>query len=171
MISQADIKAKEQEYREYIDTHRANVAKAWEEVKFKCNSVLKERMSLVQFSLVESDIANHDLSKYSEEEFDAYRKWFHFVDESEKDKAAFDKAWEHHYMNNPHHPNSWVKNNSKDLMPYVYIVQMVCDWQAMGYVFGNNAKEYYEKNKAEIQGKLGERQIKWTEELLNVLCE
>lgn len=171
MITATQIVEKQNEYRLYIDTHRKNVAKAWTEIQEKCGDIIKSKISTLQIALIDENIKNHDMSKYSDVEFDAYRKWFHYVDESEKDKAAFDKAWKHHYENNLHHPNSWKNSGNEDLMPYYFIVEMVADWQAMGYVFGNNAKEYYERNKAEIQGKLGKKQIAWTEELLNALCE
>lgn len=171
MITATDIARKTAEYKLYIDTHRKNVAKAWVEIQEKCGSIIKSKISAIQIAIIDENIKNHDLSKYEEAEFEAYRKWFHYVDESERDKAAFDKAWEHHYENNLHHPNSWKKHGNMDLMPYYFVVEMVADWQAMGYVFGNNAKEYYEKNKVEIQGKLGKKQIEWTEELLNALCE
>lgn len=167
----SEITDKTKEYTIYIDKHRANVQKAWDEVQEKCKDLLSANLSSTQLALIESNIKNHDMSKYGEEEFEPYRKWFYPVEESEKSKKEFDKAWQHHKENNLHHPDIWKERGNQDLMPYYFIVEMVCDWQAMGYVFGNNAKQYYEKEKTNIQAKLGKKQIKWTEDLLNALCK
>ena len=82
-----------------------------------------------------------------------------------KKKEAFEKAWQHHYRENWHHWNhfcyGWAeypfnKNDSRKLqtpvpMPSRRIIEMVIDWTAMGYKFGNTAEEYYEKNKKNIE--------------------
>ena len=57
-------------------------------------------------------------------------------------KRKFDKAWEHHYKNNKHHPEHWARQN----MPMKYIRFMVCDLKAMSRKFGGIAQEYYLQN-------------------------
>ena len=83
----------------------------------------------------------------------------------EEKEKAFNEAWKHHYRDNLHHWNhycyAWAdypydKNNSKKLhtpvpMPPYRIIEMVIDWSAMGYKFGNSAEQYYEKNKKNIE--------------------
>jgi hypothetical protein len=109
----------------------------------------------------------HDLSKFSSKEFTAYAKFFHgefgnsFQKEYSKEMITkmketnswiyfqyktcsdnFNKAWEHHYKVNKHHPEHWV---GKD-MPMKHIRFMVCDLKAMSRKFGGTAQEYYLKN-------------------------
>lgn len=106
----------------------------------------------------------HDLSKFLPCEFIPYAKYFYGYDGVElekhwsyeainngcsclsgrylKCKNNFNKAWEHHYKNNPHHPEHWI---GKD-MPMEYVRQMVCDLKAMDRKFGGNSQEYYLKN-------------------------
>ena len=82
-----------------------------------------------------AQIYTHDESKYSAEEFDAYRAYFYPTEEDLKDKdkieEEFDLAWKHHYQNNKHHPEFWqIKIDDKyiNLMPAGYFVEMICDW-------------------------------------------
>jgi len=159
------IKQKENEYGKYISEHIKNVKKAWNEFKEKCSDILEYP---AQVELIDSLIENHDMSKYSSYEFDAYRRYFYPINDKEKAESEedFNIAWKHHYENNPHHWNHWAVTD-KDSMPFVYVVEMICDWQAMGYKFGNTAKEYYESKKDEII--LGDKQRKWVETILNLL--
>lgn len=79
---------------------------------------------------------------------------------------TFDKAWEHHFKVNKHHWDHWCYNwelNESGIplsecelstpleIPDRYIIEMICDWTAMGYKFNNTAKEYYLKNKNKIK--------------------
>lgn len=92
----------------------------------------------------------HDMSKFSPQEFIPYAKFFYI--DKEKYKAEFDKAWEHHYKNNPHHWNYWLDDNGNPtLIPNEYLEQMIVDWEAMSLKFGGNAQEYYLKNYKKIK--------------------
>ena len=166
-----EVAEKQKEYIKYIDEHVKNVQKAWFEMKIRCKTYLTYMCPMSDFKLIEHCINTHDRSKYSSDEFEPYRKNFYPINDEEKNnnKEDFDKAWVHHYMTNPHHWNHWSSIGREDEMPFTFVVEMVCDWQAMGYKFGNNAKDWYEKNKNEIV--LGKRQRKWVEELLDKLCE
>lgn len=156
MNDNIEIAKKEDEYRKYIAEHIQNVKKAWIEVWDKCKLLIAynyPHMTMNQAKqYIEYAINIHDQSKYDSAEFDAYRKNFYPINEDEKkyNEKAFDKAWVHHYMNNPHHWNYWAENGLEE-MSYIHIVEMVCDWQAMGYKFGNSAKEYYDENKSKIK--------------------
>ena len=115
----------------------------------------------------------HDLSKFHPKEFFAYAEWFYgpfgvklkreYNEEQITNgmsclsrsylecKAGFDKAWKHHYKNNKHHWNYWVKQNGKaKQMPEKYLWQMIVDWEAMGVKFGNTAQEFYLNNYKKI---------------------
>lgn len=169
--SDPQIREKQREYVEYVNEHIGNVQKAWSEVKSKCRTYMVYVMGPqeINFEYIEFNIKNHDFSKFSKEEFEPYRKNFYPVDDKEKEenKEDFDKAWIHHYMNNSHHWDYWYSVGREDEMPFRDVVEMVCDWQAMGYKFGNTAKDWYEKNKNKII--LGTVQRIWVEELLKRL--
>lgn len=99
----------------------------------------------------------HDLSKFRPSEFIPYARYFYgnyppralLKDVGYKDirtkesvKEDFEKAWIKHYGRNKHHPEHW---NSEHI-PNKYIIQMICDLEAMSLKFGGTAQEYYLKN-------------------------
>lgn len=165
---------KQKQYKDYINEHIRNVQKAWEEVQTKCKYTLDELCggySDVIIKMVDDDINSHDKSKFSEEEFEPYRKNFYPISEEEQkqNEKDFDIAWKHHYMNNPHHWDYWYHTDRMNDMHLTHIIHMVCDWQAMGCKFGNNALQWYEENKKDI--KLGVEQRRKLEILLHALCD
>lgn len=164
---------KEKIYKKYINNHKLNVQKAWETIKSnnKCLNIILNYMPKLNIDIIDAEIKNHDNSKYSIEEFDAYRKQFYPIskEEKERNKEAFDKAWKHHYTNNMHHWNWWYESGNMNKMPYVYVIEMICDWEAMGYQFGNTSKEWYQENKGNIH--LGEKQRKLAESLMDAICK
>ena len=169
-----EIKELENNYKEYIDNHRQNVVKAWTVMKSNsdCMSLISKYLNTSIESairLIDMLVDAHDLSKYGTSEFHQYRRHFYPVSEEEKEsnKSAFDTAWEHHYTNNLHHWNWWYKSGNMDNMKMPYVVEMICDWEAMGYQFGNTSKQWYENNKQDIH--LGEKQRLFAEELMNII--
>lgn len=148
----------EKTYKNYIKEHILNVKKAWKEIQEKCKdeSIL---WNDYDFWSIDCLIQNHDVSKFSCLEFDAYRANFYPVNEIEKEnnKINFKQAWLHHQLNNPHHWQFWeylkkfptLKINKKADMVH-YLIEMICDWQAMGYKFGDTAYDYFYKNKNKI---------------------
>lgn len=176
-IREVIIRKQENEYREYIMNHKLNVEKAWERMKnnqeviaffSECKKFNNLDMTI---DIIDDMIRFHDSSKFEKDEFDAYRKQFYPItpEEKEENKAAFDKAWKHHYFNNMHHWNWWYESGNKDNMPFLSVVEMICDWEAMGYHFGNTSKEFYEKNKNNIH--LGDEQRKFAEQLMDIICK
>lgn len=170
-----EIKALENTYKEYINNHRQNVHKAWSVIKANsdCMNIIAKNLHTSIDStirLIDMLVDAHDLSKYDSEEFDSYRKNFYPVspEEKEANKEAFEVAWKHHYYNNLHHWNWWYETGNMDNMKMPYVVEMICDWEAMGYQFGNNSKQFYEQNKHKIF--LGEKQRLLAEELMNIIC-
>ena len=99
---------------------------------------------------INSHVKNHDESKLSAGEFTQYRQWFFPTEDEEKDRAKFNAGWEHHKANNPHHWQNWTREVTDAHLQECYLVEMVCDWIAMSFEFGDTAQDYYEKNKAEI---------------------
>ena len=106
---------------------------------------------------------------YEIEEFDAYRKNYYPVNEEEKElnKEDFEKAWKHHYENNPHHPEYWIKDGVPTDMEIEYIVEMACDWIAMSIKLNNRAIDWYTDNKDNI--KLHDETRKFVEKALDII--
>lgn len=137
------------EYKKYIDEHIINVNLAWKLYKNELLSPFKGD-EIIQV-LVSEQIKNHDKSKYSDEEFEAYRQYFFTADGETKNQELMDKAWEHHKQNNPHHWQVWTKGDYDHYTKTAYFIENLCDWIAMGFKFDSTAKDYYEKNKDDIK--------------------
>lgn len=146
----SELELKQSEYRGYIQTHIYNVQKAFNRYGVAlCAAISCDPTS------VKAAIKDHDLSKYSEEEFEPYRKWFYPVNPSERNKDAFTKACEHHYKFNDHHPEYWVDIEYKKgmvvpkdkirRMPKTSIIHMLCDWQSFLFLNRGNAYDFYYK--------------------------
>ena len=165
-------KAKEKEYKAYVEEHISNVQKAWETMK-KNKDVMSYigKISGVDISFtiaaLNNQIKAHDMSKFSVEEWEPYRMHHHSVDEQEKidSQADYEKAWIHHYTNNLHHWNWWAYNKQEDKMTLNYVIEMCCDWIAMSMKFGGDAYHWYLKQKDIV---LGEKQKEW---LINILTK
>lgn len=121
------------DYTNYIIEHRDNVLKAYQ--------------WLVDHKIISNNyqhnIATHDISKWSNEEYDAYDKYFYGKQgKTAEIKEAFNFAWLHHIHANPHHWQHWVLINDDDgthalEMPEEYVIEMVCDHWAFSHKSGN----------------------------------
>lgn len=141
---------KEREYVAYITQHKNNVLKAFDEMigdtylNDVYNSDIVNALNELKYI-----IEDHDNSKFSDEEFDAYRINFYPVNDQEKEdnEDAFELAWKHHYENNDHHPEHWFTNGIAHDMSLRAILEMICDWQSFYYIGKGGAKEYWNKIK------------------------
>lgn len=141
------LKTQEQNYLDYINEHINNVQIAWGTMKIKLDDFLPTQVKMDVDKLVNE----HDRSKFSPEEFDGYRQWYHPYKNEEKDAEMYNKAWVHHYTNNPHHWQYWKDKEGVSLEQKIpYILEMIADWTAMGYKFGDTPQEFYEKEKNNI---------------------
>ena len=163
--------AKEEEYMEYIKTHISNVIKVFENMvenidKFEDAGI--DIADAIREAEYEGFIYRHDDSKYADEEFTAYRRHFHSIDEKEKEesKEDFELAWKHHYTVNPHHPECWIKDNIPQPMPPKYIIEMACDWIAMCVVKGGTALQYLIDNKEKKQKVMHQDTMEMLERIL-----
>lgn len=146
---------KNQEYLEYISEHIENVKSAYRflfsnpAIRLEIDGYTQEQLIKLYDSL-EEDILNHDQSKYSNEEFYAYRIKFFPTDyeghkmetDEEFSKEVdenFEEAWKHHYENNDHHPKFWKGEE----MSLKAILHMICDWEAMSKKFGGSVIKWY----------------------------
>lgn len=89
-----------------------------------------------------NQLRNHDISKWSREEFPHYALNFFGNKSQVNDTAvsdAFARAWLHHIHNNPHHWQYWIfsdeytpKNSNVECgvveMPQKYALEMIADW-------------------------------------------
>lgn len=144
--------AKFREYLNYFERHYDNVQMAWKFINDRCQGKDFRFMSddFVWHS-IDTAIFFHDESKLSINEFLQYRRrWFPVKDETQDDEEYL-LAWEHHKQCNEHHWENWTVNQANCMYGDIFVVQMVCDWVAMGFEFGDTAKSYYEKNKDKIK--------------------
>jgi len=142
---------KTRDYLDYLEEHINNVQKAFKEIEIKCKDMRFITDDLFYHTL-HAEVERHDLSKLSEYEFIQYRKAFFPVDGDPKYDMS--EAWEHHKTMNPHHWENWTSQTGCKIHPddwEIDCAHMVIDWMAMGYKFGDTAKEYYETNKDRIK--------------------
>ena len=162
-------KIQEEKYKQYIDNHKKNVIETWSELKLNSkiyNYIISQSESSNIIEIIDKNIPLHDNSKYTEEEWEPYRKRFYPINEEEKiiSKKEFSKAWEHHKKNNSHHHEHWEETGLNDKMPLYDVVEMCCDWISMSKVLGGTALNWYHKQNNIF---LGNKQKEWTLFILN----
>lgn len=89
----------------------------------------------------------HDISKFSLTEFISSARHFQgtrIPNSAEKEACGYSKAWQHHKGHNPHHWEYWIDFDSDgyiiaNKIPYIYVVEMVCDWIGAGKVYSKQA--------------------------------
>ena len=146
-------KYKEKQYIRYIKNHQKNIKKAYKELINTPNIYLITDKEILD--KLYKRVLVHDNSKFSKEEFDAYRRYYYPINKEEKENSIqdFEKAWEHHWKNNSHH---WQYRQKKKTFnrcndeEFLDLLENVIDWLAMGYKFKDRPYEYYEKNKENI---------------------
>ena len=162
-------KIQEEKYKQYIDNHKKNVIETWSELKLNSkiyNYIISQSESSNIIEIIDKNIPLHDNSKYTEEEWEPYRKRFYPINEEEKiiSKKEFSKAWKHHKKNNSHHHEHWEEIGLNDKMPLYDVVEMCCDWISMSKVLGGTALNWYHKQNNIF---LGNKQKEWTLFILN----
>lgn len=95
-----------------------------------------------------TNLQMHDLTKFSANEAFGYA-FYNF--KTKQGKEAFEKAWHHHKMNNPHHPEYWLNpNKSGEIdpipMPNEFILEMVVDWIGAGKTYGSSLEKWLPSN-------------------------
>lgn len=135
----------QEEYKNYVIEHKKRVFQFADWLEENCPEVFEG----VDIDVFWDLIKEHDDSKWSEEEFEPYAQRWHG---DKKKTPEYERAWEHHWQNNEHHPEYWLGED----MPYIYILEMLCDWGSFSIASGdmkelsdfyfNKAKEDPEKN-------------------------
>ena len=147
------------ENENYIEEHKANVKKFSEWLKEN----VPELFDKIDIDVFNDLIKEHDDSKFSEEEFEPYaQRWF-----GNKEKSLeYEEAWKHHWTHNEHHPEFWLGED----MPYIYILEMLCDWGSFSITSGDFrelSKFYYEKAKDDEEKNLSDNTKTIIEEILD----
>jgi len=143
------------DYFNYIQEHIMNVQNAWAILELKCKDE-KFIYDDFEYNILDQEIKNHDLTKYSDEEFIPYRNKFYPYkkydgEEQQFFDMEFNKAWEHHKKYNDHHWETWtIKKYPTSDIQSLHCVHMFIDWMAMSMKFKNTPVSYYEKNKDKI---------------------
>ena len=129
-------------YDQYLAEHIGNVNKGLHWMLDNL-ALSQEEKSAIETAMVSF---NHDESKYSTEEYDAYDRYFYGGNRSYKVVQDFNYAWLHHIHQNPHHWQYWVLMEDdpeaglpyKTLMiPLPYIFEMIADWWSFSWKSGN----------------------------------
>lgn len=96
----------------------------------------------------------HDYSKFSRAEWTPYVNRFFSGNAGKEDKSQdpdeFHRAWTHHWHNNPHHWEYWLKADGTPMdMPHHFVLEMVADWMGAGRAITGkwDIMEWYQKNK------------------------
>ena len=153
----------QKEYLEYINSHKERVEEFSKWLLSNCPDLFEN----VDIDVFNDLIKEHDESKFSEEEFEPYAQ--HFYGSGDND-FEFDKAWEHHWQNNEHHPEYW----GGEAVPYIYILEMICDWGSFGIQKGDYKElidYYYTKAIDDEEKNLSDNTKKIIEEILSKIEE
>ena len=148
----------QKEYKKYIEEHKDRVRQFAEWLRGK----LPEVFDGVDFDVFNELIQEHDDSKFSEEEFEPYAQ--HFYGDKKND-FEYEEAWKHHWMHNEHHPEFWLGED----MPYIYILEMLCDWGSFSIASGNMkelSEFYFNKARDDEEKNLSENTKIIIEEIL-----
>lgn len=92
----------------------------------------------------------HDMSKFSANEAFGYAM-HDFKNPNRESVEAFESAWHHHKMNNPHHPEYWLNPNRSGVleplpMPNIYILEMIADWMGASKTYGSTLAAWLPAN-------------------------
>lgn len=147
------------ENENYIAAHQERVSIFANWLKEK----LPELFDNIDIDLFDELIKEHDASKWSEEEFEPYaQRWFG----DKKKTLEYEEAWKHHWTHNEHHPEFWLGED----MPYIYILEMICDWGSFSVESGNYQELldfYYNKARDDKEKMLSDNTKIIIEEILD----
>lgn len=153
------------EYDAYLREHQYNVRKA-----FNILAPEIKKKGPIIFAATRRVINCHDESKFRSDEYEAYADKFY---RDVENLTAFNRAWLMHIHRNPHHWQYWVlieDSGNKEIldMPFVYIVEMVCDWHSFSAEDPTStAYKFFELNGSRM--KLSPKTLKTVNELLEFL--
>ena len=150
------------QYDEYLKNHKENVVKAFRWFQKNLPELVDTNFipTLKDVDLEHQICFEHDESKFNQDEYSAYDKYFYGGNRSYAVVQEFNYAWLEHIHRNPHHWQHWVliSEDSDDGeiimdMPYQYIIEMICDWWTFSWRKGNLYEifDWYDKHKDYIK--------------------
>ena len=144
IVMKTETEQKEEEYNNYIVEHTRNVFTVYTRLKKYI-----ENQSVEFKNELFHNIDEHDDSKWNDLEFYGYRQYFYPCKNEIKCQKTFDKSWLNHIHSNPHHWEYWaIPGVNKAIeIPFIYILEMMCDWTAMSIKFNNYPSNWYSQNK------------------------
>lgn len=133
-----------EKYDEYIESHITNVYKAFLWLKDNLYNELFGGDETLRSQTEYNCQYAHDASKRDPFEYEAYDEYFYGGNRSYEVVQKFNRAWLEHIHKNPHHWQYWILiNDNPDEgeiildMPYIYIIEMICDWWSFSFNKGN----------------------------------
>lgn len=145
-----DNKEQKNKYNEYITNHMTKVSEAYAKLEYLFFEIFPDVYSnAILNNQLHYNIGMHDKSKFDPIEFYPYAKRFYPVEGTicNAEDPKYKLAWLHHIHNNPHHPEHWAYYDDGKLvildMEDIYIIEMLCDWEAMSVYFGTKTIDYY----------------------------
>ncbi len=158
-------------YREYLGhvlNHKEMVYLAW----LYIGDSLCELGFIDKSNMEDIDrlITNHDDSKFKKDEFIPYAKKFNGPKQgNQKVKTNFKTAVNLHKERNLHHYETLKSYDGDDWKNYV--VELICDYIAMGWEFNNYVCEYFERVKDELKNNLPIEYYNFIESIINIIPE
>ena len=148
MVMGTELYEIEKKYGEHYFAHTYYVVLAWKLIR----RVLldKKTISEREYKIINHLVAWHDNSKISELEFKPYALGLYSQDKDTKEvHDDFKEAINIHKSSNLHHFESLKNYKGNDWK--CYIIELICDYIAMGWEFKNYLLEYYQANKESIE--------------------
>ena len=138
----------ELKYFDHYARHTYLVVLAWKGIQNRLieSGIISEN----EFFRINFLILHHDESKLLQDEWVPYARYFEPVGsvDKERSKNDFKKAVKQHKKRNLHHFESLRSYEGSDWK--CYIIEMICDYIAMGWELGHYFFEYYDNHKGEI---------------------
>lgn len=169
-------------YKKYVQEHIENVQKAFAMFGVYLVSYLESRVGRENrgwlINAVKTNIRDHDKSKFGTIEFDAYAaKFYPCKEDIERGAKAiedeFQKAWEHHYKYNNHHPEHWkIHLDDGDVysnMSTDALMEMILDWISVSMTYKTSTYDWWFSNpsgRAEKVTMLNENIIKIIDDIM-----
>lgn len=128
-------------YLRHYFKHTEYVVMAWKKIRdfLYDNEFINDE----EFEKINTLIIWHDNSKIDKDEWKTYACKFGSKEPlTEEEKEAFNDAVKKHKEKNLHHYESLKNYTGSDWK--CYIIELVCDYIAMGWEFDNYIFEYYE---------------------------
>ena len=134
-----------EDYFDYIKDHRKNIKLALKKYGREICFKLK-----INYEKLKNIIDNHDLSKFSDDEFEYYRQFYYPNKNEIPNENLLNIGWLHHQNNNKHHPEYWIlrNNNNQTIildMDNYSIAEMLLDWEAVSIAKNGATYKWYLK--------------------------